>query len=526
MASELVTFKLPMDGVYAKALLRFVRRIAAEGGVEVEEYNQVRYFCESDVRCSTTLVGDGDVHTAVIHTDLAKDLQDSDFYTVLRYLDCIGVAVESFSFRYNGGNVVSDIVINSEAANKGYYVRNLETGKLELYFEKEYYLSLPESAKKNIKSNYLFGKGNGGRWVSRAKFPNLWRAESVAIELGLENRGTIGEKISFEEQMERKAERAEARAERYMQYSENAEKRGNQLQSGFKEAARDISFVTQPNINSSAGRSFTRYRERLLAAYDRGFEEFKKSEYYADKAEAAMATAHSTKPTDKGFILRREAECEKSIRAQKKNIEKYDSYMKRLESGEVLHTIKGDELSKEKVQEWLDHAYEIIDDNLSKLVYYDKCMEELGGVNFSKENIKKGYKVRLKRWGLCEVAGTGPKNITYVILDGGAKGMSGVTSYADIEEVVSTDTSKVDEEMHPFKVGDVYTVSEWDSNKREYVEKKYEVIKVSKQRVTVRSEDGRTVVRKPSKRTSWGGEVLWYLTINDGYRGYVCKKPE
>lgn len=40
----------------------------------------------------------------------------------------------------------------------------------------------------------------------------------------------------------------------------------------------DIAFFTQPNINSSAGRAFA--NKRMFAAYERGFEEFKKSEYY------------------------------------------------------------------------------------------------------------------------------------------------------------------------------------------------------------------------------------------------------
>lgn len=56
----------------------------------------------------------------------------------------------------------------------------------------------------------------------------------------------------------------------------------------------------------------------MFAAWERGFDEFKKSEYYAERAEAARQTAAETKPTDKGFIIRRIKEAEKTIRAQKK----------------------------------------------------------------------------------------------------------------------------------------------------------------------------------------------------------------
>ena len=59
------------------------------------------------------------------------------------------------------------------------YVMNMETHKLELHFEKEDYLALPEDLKKEINSNFFFS-GKSNTWVSRAKFPNLRRAVDVA----------------------------------------------------------------------------------------------------------------------------------------------------------------------------------------------------------------------------------------------------------------------------------------------------------------------------------------------------------
>lgn len=88
----------------------------------------------------------------------------------------------------------------------GYYVMNRETQKLELHFSKEEYMELPEELKKGVRSNFLFSKKSGS-WVSRAKFPNLWRAEAVVEKLGLEDGGKVGENLTFAEQMERKAER-------------------------------------------------------------------------------------------------------------------------------------------------------------------------------------------------------------------------------------------------------------------------------------------------------------------------------
>lgn len=48
------------------------------------------------------------------------------------------------------------------------YIMNMETQKLELYFEKEDYVALPDELKKEIKSNFLFSRKHGA-WVSRAK---------------------------------------------------------------------------------------------------------------------------------------------------------------------------------------------------------------------------------------------------------------------------------------------------------------------------------------------------------------------
>ena len=184
------------------------------------------------------------------------------------------------------------------------YIMNKETGKIELHFDKADYLALSEEQKKDIKSNYLFSRAKSA-WVSRAKFPNLYRAEKVAKDLGLLNGGNIGEKLTFAEQMERKAERAEARAERFDYKSNKAEENGKTLQKPINDMHGDIAFFTQPNINSSSGRAFTNKRNRMWEAWEKGFDEFKKSEYYAQRAEIARQTAENTKPKDKAFCDRR-----------------------------------------------------------------------------------------------------------------------------------------------------------------------------------------------------------------------------
>ena len=394
------------------------------------------------------------------------------------------------------------------------YIMNKETGKLELHFDKDDYMALPEESKKEIKSNFLFSR-KASAWVSRAKFPNLWRAEAVAKKLGLEDGGKVGETLSFREQMERKAERAEARAERYDNKAVSAESRAAALQKPINNMHGDISFFTQPNINTATGRAFTRKRDKMWAAYERGFEEFKKSSYYAERAEIARQTAQWTKPTDKGFCDRRIKDAEKTIRAQKRNLETYNGYLEKISSGEIIRRYNGEIIQEEEIRSWIENAEEIIDQAISKSIYYHECLEELGGVIFSKENIKPGYIVQIHRYGKCEVISTGKVNIIYKILEGGASGFTLKAAYAEIEKIISTEISE--EIKHPFKVGDKYTVEKWNGDR--YEPKEYVVTKVTRDKVTLKSGKERAINRKP--RNYRGNE--WALGICDGRSGTIYK---
>lgn len=452
---------------------------------------------------------------------MSSIVDDSNIISIINHFGNQGIAVDNFIVHMLNSSIISasinkGLVFDIEEVNN-YYVFNKETAKLELHFEKEYYLNLSEEGKSSIKSNFLFSRKVGG-WVSRAKYPNLYRAKDVAKRIGLIDRGNVGEMISFEEQMSIKSEKLLNRSERYEELSNKAKSKAESLQSGFNRNSSDIAFLTQPNINSSSGRSFTRYRERLIKAYEKGFEEFKKSEYYEDLAKSCEANASLTKPTDKAFCLRRIAEAEKDIRGYKKVIDKYNNYLERLNSGEKLTSIKGENLTKETVLGWIEDKEYGFEQALSKLTYYNKCLDDLGGLTYSKESIQKGFVVELRRWGKCKVVGVGPKNISYVILEGGAKGMGGTCNYGDIVKIVS---SVVSVENHPFKVGETYSVKKW--NGENYIDYKVEIIKVTSERVTLKGDDGKTYTRKP-KLSTFGGES-WSISIfPDSYNGYFTVK--
>lgn len=391
------------------------------------------------------------------------------------------------------------------------YRENRETGKMELHFSKSEYAALPETSKQSIKSAFLWSS-RSGCWVSREKFPNFYTCNRTAEKIGAVKAEAIGERLSFSEQMEQKAARAEERAERYDRRAERAAERGNEMQKPINEMHGDIAFFTQPNINSSAGRAFTRRREKMFAAFDRGFEEFKKSAYYSEKAETARETARTAAAPSVDFCERRIREAEKAVKAQEKNAAHYMELLGRLEKGETIKRINGENLTAETVIEWIEKADDIAEASISKIVYYKEQIEKAGGIRFSSENVKPGYIVRLLNRYTVEVLSTGPKNIKYKT----DCGFSLCASYAEIAEIIKAEEKEP--AAHPFRVGERFTIKEYrngDYSKR--VETVYTITKATEKTVVL--TDGEKVLkRQPKIRQTCNGD-MWALFITD-YDGF------
>ena len=384
------------------------------------------------------------------------------------------------------------------------YIMNKETGKIELHFDKADYLALPEDKKREIKSNFLFSRA-AGAWVSRCKFPHLYRPEQVAKSLGLENGGSIGEFLSFEEQQERKAERAEARADRYEYKAEKAQQEGKRLQAPIDRMHGDIAFFTQPNINTSAGRAFTRQRNRMWDAWERGFEEFKKSEYYEQAADYARRSAQ--KPTDKGFCDRRIKEAEKTIRDQRKNLEHYQARLEKINAGETVKRYDGSIITAEEVESWIEQAEQITEQAISKICYYKQCIEDIGGPNYTQADIKPGYIVRIGRREPVKILAAGHVNVTYQT----ATGFELKAAYAEITEIIKAEEEE--KEPQPFKVGETFNI----------YNRVYEIIKATASTVTIRT--GEKEYRKtPKKRfIPCEGKTRWCLAVESGYQGTIYR---
>ena len=157
------------------------------------------------------------------------------------------------------------------------YINNLETGHIELHFEKEDYQALSAEEKRELKSAYLWSR-YATAWVSRST-KNHWSALRVAEKLGFTAEEKQGERLSFAEEMEIKAAKAEHRADRYEYKAEKAIATGEQLQSELNSFRGDTAFFTQPIIAGHAGsQAFARRRERIYDRYHKGMEEYRKSE--------------------------------------------------------------------------------------------------------------------------------------------------------------------------------------------------------------------------------------------------------
>jgi hypothetical protein len=243
-----------------------------------------------------------------------------------------------------------------------YYILNKETGRIQLInLSKEDYQGLEPALKKEVSSYFMFSR-TVGCWVSKST-KNHYSAVRICHKLGFETCETINERLSYEEQLEVKAQKAENRAERYEKKSEKLLEECENLQGDFNGYRGDIAFMTQPNIQSSKGRSFTNYRNRILARYEKSFDVYRKSEEYKKRAETAKHTAENSRLNDLSYLSNRITACTAAIKKCQKN-ERYDT-----------------------MEEYVD-----------KLAFFQNRLEEIGGTVYSKKNIKVGDLVKIRNY--------------------------------------------------------------------------------------------------------------------------------
>jgi len=197
----------------------------------------------------------------------------------------------------------------SDIFSGSYYVLNSDN-KIELHLNgKEHYQNLPEDAKRNIKKGFIWGRQRGA-WVSRSKDSGIpWTMRGYSIPLK-----EIEERKEYTEAREQKIERAENKAERFDKYEESREKEAKSLQSEFNTLRKDWSWLTQPNVNTTGGRRFTRSRERVMERYNRSFESLNKAESHREYAASLRITASESELKSESYLINRVKEGEKAVR--------------------------------------------------------------------------------------------------------------------------------------------------------------------------------------------------------------------
>lgn len=92
-----------------------------------------------------------------------------------------------------------------------------------------------------------------------------------------------------------------------------------------------------------------------------------------------------------------------------KNLERYGGLLDKLDAGEPLDGFYRDK-PHEQIQMWFDDTQDRLLSEIDKQGYFENCLEELGGIPFSCENIKPGYLVSIR--GYCmKVVKANPKTV-------------------------------------------------------------------------------------------------------------------
>jgi 2'-5' RNA ligase len=292
---------------------------------------------------------------------------------------------------------VAKLMGMEEGASPGnHYVRNRETGKLELHFDKATYKAMEESMKSDIKRNFLFSPSRQA-WVSRSS-SNTRYAEEVAQKAGLKNAGETGEKVAFADKMQAAQERASDRADRFEGRADAARKEAHErFNSQNIQTVRGLQGEPIKVGHHSEGRH-RRLLERADNDMRKGSEAYEKSQHYDQRAEASARTASASELSNTGFLARRIKEHEKTLRILQRN---HDNATARM----AEHPEKAEEYGKYK-----DRLNERAEEVHDKLSFYKQKLEDAGGVKFGKHNVNVGDRV-MTRHGWAKVLRTNPQTV-------------------------------------------------------------------------------------------------------------------
>jgi hypothetical protein len=194
-----------------------------------------------------------------------------------------------------------------------YYIKNEETGKLNIFTTKPFYDTLLSEQKKVFKQFCLWSKSQNC-WVSKGKAENCYHLKNQLQHLGFVDMGSSGQPISFEEHVQRQQEKAEGRAARAEARAGNAAAKSDQLFDRAKKMASVIPFGQPILVGHHSEKGDRNCRDKIHNTFGKAFEEQDKADYYSGKAQTARETAEGKKFQNPVYLSNRLKECDKNIR--------------------------------------------------------------------------------------------------------------------------------------------------------------------------------------------------------------------
>jgi hypothetical protein len=220
--------------------------------------------------------------------------------------------------------------------------------------------------------------------------------------------------------------------------------------------------------------------------YQKGFDEYRKSEYFKDKAITAGETASMEQFKNKTYLDNRIKECNSTIKKIEANIIYYEDIIYKKENNITIENPRANERTIEQYQEYLQNSLEKMEYEMDKLAFLENKLDEIGGIQYSKENILPGYHVKI-RGSWYSVIKANKTTVEGKIISGGAAGMVLKHSYSEIQEVkVPENFEEVKKTINtienPYQVGDILVTY---SASGKWIVNALQVLKVTEKSVTI-----------------------------------------
>lgn len=243
--------------------------------------------------------------------------------------------------------------------NENVYQANLETGKLNIHTSKAFYDGL-EHEQKRIFTHYCLWSRKQECWISKAKSENAGHLKRQLDQMGFKEMPAVGQKLSFQQQVEKEQHRAELRADRSEFKAEKTVAESERLYEKAKEMSSVIPMGQPILVGHHSEKRDRNYREKIHNTYGKSFELQDKAAYYKEKAETARYMADGLKYRNPKYLQNRIKECDKNLRILERRLK-----------GKVNARSPEREITPEA----RDRINTRIAEEQEKLQFYQKCMK-------------------------------------------------------------------------------------------------------------------------------------------------------